>query len=209
MRSDSVAFKRLAAIIRERNTLRAEVRFQRRLLQRTADLLLDWAKRMRFTRVLVGMLVIFLVGCGSPGGRCVDSGLPIETDEGVSASCEDIAGQLQALRVLFVRQFGQVPLTGFSVHVVAADTVYEDGAGKHAAWTNWSYRSYPYDYVPNGGTVTISQHFIHQLFAHELLHVQLGPQSAQHVEPEWCLGLSPWEIQQGLQDERAYLGCPQ
>ena len=147
-------------------------------------------------RPIALLSLLALVGCGQSPETCVNNGLPISTEAGVLDSCDDYGQQTHDLRLLFVEALGQVSLAGWTVRVAVNDAPYADGSGGYWGWTDW-----------NTSTILVSQLHIHQVFAHELFHVQLGPPSASHAESQWCSELSPWEIQQGQEDERAYLRC--
>jgi hypothetical protein len=144
-------------------------------------------------------LLLILSACGSsfPAQTCNYFNMSIQTAAGVNDSCLDYGQQILSYRTLFLSRFGGMSMDGWSFFISPLGNPKKDGSGPHAGYTEW-----------NGlrGTITLSQHALDET-PHELFHVKLGPDSRNHGELGWCSDLSPWEISQGLPDERAYLGC--
>lgn len=161
------------------------------------------------TRLFLLALTL-LVGCGRtyPSETCERQGMHIQTQDGVSNRCQGFGEELQRYRSMFESSFQPVDLDRFTILVASAASPWTDPRGEqHAAVTNWTQMDLSNGLWTYGGTITVSESSIRTLFAHELFHVKLGPDSRNHLEPAWCVDLSPWEVRNNLEDERDYLGC--
>jgi len=149
-------------------------------------------------------LALLSLACGGGGlpddipedcGALLDGRLVFQMESGVNGTCQSIGQQLLVIQSLFEAQFGLVEQP-WTVLVETMDHVHSQADVNYGGWT---------DFVTH--RISLSQYRIRQLYGHELFHAQLGPESSSHGEPSWCAALSPWELANGLEDERAYLHC--